>query len=242
MWPLALWNTTSLFLTWYQSPEFRVPVIAAASSPRHPPVPVLAVALFPVSQPPPRSPRLLVVALFPAAIASIRSARPPPARPIAPRSGPPAGIRSARPHPPGSLLVLVSWRQLHRPPRPDRSSSGQLEAAASAAWTSAVRPARSRSSSRSRETRQEKSARSSSIGSPRARLARLRRWIAPSAPSQTCSPPPGYPASDLAARISCCPVDLLVRIFCSSSSSAPDRDRPPHLVLGCFGELTTNSG
>jgi hypothetical protein len=45
LWPL--WNTTSLFLTWYQSPEFRVPMIAVASSPRHPLVPVLAVALFP---------------------------------------------------------------------------------------------------------------------------------------------------------------------------------------------------
>jgi hypothetical protein len=208
MWPLALWNTTSLFLTWYQSPEFRVPVIAAASSPRHPPVPVLAVALFPVSQPPPRSPRLLVVALFPAAIASIRSARPPPARPIAPRSGPPAGIRSARPHPPGSLLVLVSWRQLHRPPGPPPSAPLDRD----------PRPDRERPARRSlpgapRSDRPEPDLLASVAGSPPAPRAKLAHRRPDTLPVIS---PLGSPAAPWT---------------CSSGSSAPPA-RLPRIEIG----------
>jgi hypothetical protein len=165
IWPL--WNTICLFLTWYQSPEFRVLVIVAASSPRHPPVPVLAVALFP---------RIPISTLSPV----------PPVASPRPRGSLVFAVRSALSHsaprlqvpptgscPPGSPRLLVGRRRFDRirpatscssfrlatsariapcsgPPawysiRPASSAriaprSGQLEAAASAAWTSAVRP------------------------------------------------------------------------------------------------------
>jgi hypothetical protein len=142
-------------------------VIATASSPRHPPVPILAVALFPriptsTSSPASRLAQAQGESCLRGALCALALCSPPPGPAdrvlpawIPASSGRPSSLRS---DPPGHLLHIrpatscTSARIAPRsgPPawysiRPASSAriaprSGQLEAAASAAWTSAVRP------------------------------------------------------------------------------------------------------